>query len=81
MADTIVQACASTAWLTLDNTVITDHKCEHCSELEKKLKDALEELSSTQLILKLLQEESTQDKPCNSCGTIILMIIFRKRNW
>jgi hypothetical protein len=52
MADTIVEACASTAWLTLDNTVITDHKCAHCSELEKKLKDVLEELSSMQLNIK-----------------------------
>jgi hypothetical protein len=69
MADAIVEACVSAARFTLDNTVITEHKCAYYSELERKLKEVLDELSSTQLILKLLQEESTQDKLCNSCQT------------
>jgi hypothetical protein len=70
MADTVVKECARAAQLTVDNIVITEHNCAYCSELDKKLKKVLEELSSTQLILKLLQEESTQDKLCNSCRTI-----------
>jgi hypothetical protein len=81
MADTIVEACVSAAQFTLDNTVITEYKCAYCSELERKLKEVLEELSSTQLILKLLQEESTRINSVTRVGLpIILLIIHRKRN-
>ena len=69
MVDTSVEACTGAAQLIQDNFVTTEHKCTYCSELERKLKHALEELSSKQLIIKLLQDESTHDKPCNTCRT------------
>jgi hypothetical protein len=70
MADTSVEACIGAAQLIHDNTVITEHKCAYCSELERKLKDVLEDLSSMQLVIKLLQEESTHNEPCNTCRPI-----------
>jgi hypothetical protein len=70
MADTSVEACTGAVQLIHGNTVITEHKCTYCSELERNLKDVMEELSSTQLIIKLLQEQLTHDKPCNTCRTI-----------
>jgi hypothetical protein len=67
MVDTTVEACATAPWLSHDNIVNMEHKCAYCSKLERKLRDVLEELSLTQLILNLLQEEAAQNKLCNSC--------------
>jgi hypothetical protein len=64
-----VDAYTSTGQLSLGNIVIVSHKCAYCGELERKLEGVLDELSSMKLVLKPLQEDSTQAKPCNSCGT------------
>jgi hypothetical protein len=79
MADTRLEACTEAIQLISDNTDNSKHKCTNCSVLERGLKDVLEELSSLQLIVKLLCEESTQDMRNSERGNIHHIITaFRK---
>jgi uncharacterized protein with PIN domain len=50
------ESVKSTLFGRIDHTS-SDSKCEQCTEMERQLKEVLMELSSAQLIIKLLQKE------------------------
>jgi len=59
-----------------------EQRCTYCNELERNLKSALSELSSAQLIIKILQKESHQetipkDTTDNTRGSITSTTYFK----
>jgi hypothetical protein len=70
MADACVEVCASATQLHQNGAVSVECKCAHCKDLERKLNDILEELSSTELILKRLQAKLPFDRSGNSRRTM-----------
>ena len=57
MADSVVSQYTSSPQKTHKSTVNGDHCCLTCTELERQLEESLVELSSSQLIIKLLYKE------------------------
>jgi hypothetical protein len=70
MADACVETHVRGTQLRRDGAVREEQECVNCDELERKLKDTIEELSSVKLLLKCLQMELTLDRSLdNLCGT------------
>jgi len=61
MADVSVGTYTSDFRSDQDEYISKEQRCTNCNELEGNLKSALAELSSAQLIIKLLQKESHQE--------------------
>lgn len=61
MADVSVGIYTSDFHSDQDKCISKKQRCTNCNKLEGNLKSALTELSSAQLIIKLLQKESHQE--------------------